>query len=648
MVSQTSPTLASMSQEEQALLKSELTANGYQVEVSPTGTWTATKGGMVSGFWDLETLQEFFVQQGLEPRWDADGNFQRFSRPGEMPALPPGGSLEPVDTSGPLLGPEPAGGPTAPGGTTPFPSGGPKIVRAPDGALWEEIPGTPQGLDALGDPDPKKPATPPTYRRYTPQKQTPGPDQIVPAESIGGPAGYYVTINDKGKAQGAPFRPAEAAQQTLDMQIAELIDKGDIEGAQKVYDFKNQMTPAEQAEYGLRARQQALEIGSSPGDWWTYMTRIADKTSASQPFQVGARSNQGFAGGLIDPVTGQPFAGGYSGFGTGGQGGEQKAPASPFAAGPSYEQGGTPETAPGVAPAQPYPLGPDFRGGGTPESPTQPEAASPFAPPRYPVPDQTRAEQERYDLEAQGGVPFQQGLLAGASPANPLTPAGGKVDLPGGGYAFGRGSVPTEAERYQDEQFAKHQAAQGQAVAPSMGLAPGETRVGGSGLIRKPGGGFREETFAEQRARLSQAGTPVANSGLLALPGGGFREAGGAAPASPFAPASSQSTTPGGFQVPPRLATVFRGEQPGQARLLTALGGPGGSAPPFLSPQTLSQMLASEREMYGAEVKAQGFYGPDYEQQRRKQFGGFSGGTAGGGARSGGRISTTGRYLGRL
>ena len=55
-----SPTLVSMGKEEQDLLKSELAANGYQIEVSPMGTWMATKEGRVTGFWDLQTLQEFY------------------------------------------------------------------------------------------------------------------------------------------------------------------------------------------------------------------------------------------------------------------------------------------------------------------------------------------------------------------------------------------------------------------------------------------------------------------------------------------------------------------------------------------------------------------------------------------------------------
>jgi len=51
---------------------------------------------------------------------------------------------------------------------------------------------------------------------------------------------------------------------------------------------------------------------------------------------------------------------------------------------------------------------------------------------------------------------------------------------------------------------------------------------------------------------------------------------------------------------------------------------------PFLSPQTEKGLAPSEQEMYNTRVKDMGFYLPDYLAQKRKQMGGFAGGSAGG------------------
>ena len=68
------------------------------------------------------------------------------------------------------------------------------------------------------------------------------------------------------------------------------------------------------------------------------------------------------------------------------------------------------------------------------------------------------------------------------------------------------------------------------------------------------------------------------------------------------------------FSISPGLQQAFAGQQVGRPRQLPSLG-----APPFLSLQQNRNLLPSEREMRQAEVQAQGFFLPDFEEQERRQ-----------------------------
>ena len=141
-------------------------------------------------------------------------------------------------------------------------------------------------------------------------------------------------------------RQAEQPEQaSIDAQIAALIEKKDFEGAQRLYDFKNQMTEAQREQAKVTARDQALRIAQSPGDWWTYFSRLyGDQPSVG--YEFGKNIWSGHAGGLdTDPR-----------FGFGTKGNEPSAPPPPKLApyaGDNFSNGVEPWSTPPPTPTIP-------------------------------------------------------------------------------------------------------------------------------------------------------------------------------------------------------------------------------------------------------------------------------------------------------
>ena len=128
------------------------------------------------------------------------------------------------------------------------------------------------------------------------------PDQLAAAFARGRESGDFTEYQTLLAASKAPVAPS---QPSLDEQIDALLLKDDIEGAQRLYDFQNQMTESQRAQAAVTARDQALRIGQSPGDWWTYYSRLYGN-QPSVDFELGRRTIPGYAGGLLGGGQGGP------------------------------------------------------------------------------------------------------------------------------------------------------------------------------------------------------------------------------------------------------------------------------------------------------------------------------------------------------
>ena len=122
----------------------------------------------------------------------------------------------------------------------------------------------------------------------------------------------------------------------------------------------------------------------------------------------------------------------------------------------------------------------------------------------------------------------------------------------------------------------------------------------------------QQAPFSSEAQRLSKAsGAPVTIDPSIAGSNAPF--AGAMAAGTPFSLGGQGNAQPAQFSISPGLSQAFSGQPVDKPRALTQLG-----APPFISVQQERNLLPSEREMRLAEVGAQGFYLPDFQEQEER------------------------------
>ena len=296
----------------------------------------------------------------------------------------------------------------------------------------------------------------------------------------------------------------------------------------------------------------------------------------------------------------------------------------------------TPESPPVQASAE------DAEAGAAQQERQYAAGTQPFSPtyPTYETPDEftpdPEAEAARRERQQQvagtASFPTYQTPLEEQLPMQPFGPApegrspvpAGAVALPGGGYAFGRGTVPTEAERWQDEQRARL-AAQAQSRQQPQGFT--SQPAGGDTQLRKlsPEGGYDYASIrGDQQGMLGdfrrrgyetyQAPTyPVYSTPLEdQLPAS-------AAGTQPFGPAPG---TPEYLKKALGSDVLSGGEVRRRKQIPDILAGVSPENPfgRFMSAQGWNRMTIPEQEMFQGELANRGISGSwarEYERQRR-------------------------------
>ena len=578
------------------------------------------------------------------------------------------------------------------------------------------------------------------------------PDQLAAAFARGRESGDFTEYQTLLAASKAPVAPS---QPSLDEQIDALLLKDDIEGAQRLYDFQNQMTESQRAQAAVTARDQALRIGQSPGDWWTYYSRLYGN-QPSVDFELGRRTIPGYAGGLLGGGQGGPqyLGGGKPQYGMDSlamdayQRGLDRQREQRGADGLTNEErirraaglqnpDGTNNNAPGVTLSGTGNFPPALSIGerqrqaapGLDLIDRQIQALLAAGDMAETPEEQAQIQQQMDALQQRRQQVWQEGQKAGQG-AQGRPPGGvlGQAALAplgsGGNGLSGLGGQmvnaialrpipnPTPGDGAQGRYVPS---GNGQAWQPyitdespfqttPVRLSPGGRQSVESQLVPLGTSGGGQSTFQGAMNDLrGQLGQPVPPAGPWGVKNNpyysdrpqsnpdnpnmiGVKDATGkvhwvnrndpdsiewvqnlGAPQTtqtgtytdfhgkqrPIRPPGpiSQSFVQGiperrplpepfslggasGMKWPSRgLSDVSGGGQVSGQRLLTTLG-----ANRFLSPQTERGLMPSERDIYNTEVQNQGFNMPDYLQQKRRQFGGFGGGTAGAGGSIGGGI----------
>ena len=482
-------------------------------------------------------------------------------------------------------------------------------------------------------------------------------DEALQEAIKSGDYGNYNKIFDAVN-QLDPYQKEQMAKKTMPQLLAEAAQEGydsptqDFSEYQAYFALSNQMDEYQQAQLGFQQqeqdrlnRQQAIDLAQSPGDLYTYLSRLRGN-QPNVPFELGGRAIEGYAGGLI----GMP---------------EQVGQVTQGTAQPIGQTGAQEITGPVTSLSR--------------TAATRAEQA------RY----GDKLNQQAYDVTrplALGAGRGTAGIIGAGEPGGfagtqreenyntrPAISAAGRgtAGIIGAGEPGGfAGTQPEEDYRTYPPTPPAGQTGKLIGAPEETGLLPqatGTVSGGGTGSTNygleevwapphfddatgemMPGGWTTRARNApvysdpgQERARqLLEAPRATPRSGATMLPGGGVayapfetspgalaeqRQMAEAASLRQQAPALPQQSSSGGaamVQGNPAttrgLSAAFSGGQPGPARLLPTLG-----APPFLSQQTMGQLTPVERDIHWAEIKNQGFDPREWEYQNRLQFGGY-------------------------
>ncbi len=512
---------------------------------------------------------------------------------------------------------------------------------------------------------------------------------LQPTEKMETQTDGSVWVTENGiptrKVINAPPEP------NVDDMIASELAKKTPEGwarAKELYDFQNQMTEAQRVAAQQAATQQALEIGQSPGDWWTYYSRLYGN-QPSVAFQgPGGRAIQGYGGGTIsqaqyDAVRNQALGGGTIDQQTG----------LPYMGGQTKPAFGADSQAMDAYQAS-LDRQRNLRGADnlTLEERIRRDAGldKPAFGANFQAMDtyQRQLDAQRNQRGADGltleeRIRQQAGLqnLNGTNNNFPVLGTNQGMATPNQGTAaqttlstlgtqtpntpmtkdqvlaaLKSGSMTSQQgiEAIRQGMIAAGWDAQG-AASTASDIVGQWGKAGVIGNVQSLSTGGNTTQLQSLGQSQPQWVTDPTNPNMIGIkdPSTGTmqwvnkQDTGSVQMAWNKAVGwNATGTTLGGNTTGPQwpsqgLAQVAGGGQVSGQRLMTTLG-----APTFLSPQAEKGLAPSEQAIYNSEVQNQGFYLPDYLAQKRKQMGGFGGETAGGGVRSLGSAYMSPRRLG--
>jgi len=390
-----------------------------------------------------------------------------------------------------------------------------------------------------------------------------------------------------GELKETEITPAERQRQAEAAALARGrldVDRSSLEARQR--EFPQEFGAAErqrqfQRELSTRQQQQGelktfIDLSQSPGDYFTYLSMLRGG-QPNAPFVSsfeGGRAIPGYAGGAVaGPLGlggGQPFQpGGFQP--TQARAAQGNRPDGIYVDPTTGRVSLTPEQAQRLGQAQ------DLPG----EVPLPAATIGPTAP--------TVAPRVYYD-------PIT-GLPTEAPPEHLRVPD----------QAATAGPVATQVNPADlDRQIAALQQQlvvdRGQLVNAQQGQAP-------AGISPQMMVGAINIRMVQRQAELQRLQLQRSRIPVVAAPVGQAQPGLVGALNAPSQPGTAQAA------YGPGLQAAFQGNVVPQARPLPALG-----APPFPSAQSFSRLTPAERDIFGSEVKRQGFFLPDYQEQLRWSF----------------------------